>query len=477
MLSSLLRQRWPAAEAITARRAGQASGGAGETDRWHEELFHYAIENLNRLEEFAPGAMLPQVVDRLNQWAPYQEPLDDWQPDPLLATLPPPLAKLGVLRNLDQLQYTLSDAEALQQAFWIRDVDGWACGFPAGRSGPRPAAVRLDGPQRATGTTTGRRRQAAGPFAAAPLGNAVDRPGGPSIGPGCSCSWRSRRASMPLCSACPTRHTSTWRSPGRSAFASARGVCLRSHAGPSHSRSRRHQAPGRRALGNPAGNAVATGGPRHAAAQAGCRREDTVSGAKIAVGPGGGPGRGAPHQPVETDEAGAIATGGPAKGGGGGGPFAAGGALEKPAHIHDVRLWLFPFDTWQSLEHLPEIKRRLRAVPLLPFETVVPIHAGRVERRGEIRNGQRPLERPPAASARPVQRRIDRHVFLPGHASLERRTRRRPAANGRALLQIGPGRRSAVLYRGAQGGGPAAGRTGRPCCSWPPSTTPATGWA
>lgn len=129
LLSVLL---WPTAG---CNRPGSAPSGPAPgtpTDanagHWHEELFTYAMENLNRLEEFAPGEMLQQIVERLNQWAPHQTPPVDWRIDPLVSKLPEPLAALDDLKHLDRVDFSAADGEYLQQTVWLRDVAAWARG-------------------------------------------------------------------------------------------------------------------------------------------------------------------------------------------------------------------------------------------------------------------------------------------------------------------------------------------------------------
>lgn len=101
-------------------------------DQWREEYFQYAASNLQRLEEFGGDKILQEVVDRLNQWIRTQELPADWSPDPLVATLPQPLAQLPEVRALDKLEFLRSDGESLQEAIWLRDLSGWARGKQLG---------------------------------------------------------------------------------------------------------------------------------------------------------------------------------------------------------------------------------------------------------------------------------------------------------------------------------------------------------
>jgi len=99
-----------------------------EANAWGEELFDYAIENLNQLERFQSKAMLRQIVDRLNQWIGSQAVPSAWNPDPLLATLPKPLSTPRQLQELSVLQFSPDDALVLREAVWLRDVSVWVRG-------------------------------------------------------------------------------------------------------------------------------------------------------------------------------------------------------------------------------------------------------------------------------------------------------------------------------------------------------------
>jgi hypothetical protein len=144
-------------------------GGAGRSDaavQGSDELFHYAVTNLNRLEDFDVGElqeqlstritaigrgeqlppgeqadplraswpepeMLGQIVSRLNQWCEAQGPVADWRPEPMLAALPTSLAELPMLRRLDSMQFSSYDGFCLLETAWLRDVSNWARGKQA----------------------------------------------------------------------------------------------------------------------------------------------------------------------------------------------------------------------------------------------------------------------------------------------------------------------------------------------------------
>ena len=124
----------------------------GETaEQYSEQMFAFAIDNLNRLEEFnspndfqqiverldprhelKPGAdsltaawpepeMLRQVIDRLNQWTHSQTP-PAWKLDPMIASLPKPLASLPQVKDLGAMQFSRFDGHFLQGSVWLRDI-------------------------------------------------------------------------------------------------------------------------------------------------------------------------------------------------------------------------------------------------------------------------------------------------------------------------------------------------------------------
>jgi hypothetical protein len=102
---------------------------AAETGgQWGERYLAYAVDNLQRLEQFSGGEMRQPVVDRLNQWVEHEKPPADWKLDPLVAGLAKPLAGLPEMNGLDAMLFTPYDGYALQEAIWLRDLSNWARG-------------------------------------------------------------------------------------------------------------------------------------------------------------------------------------------------------------------------------------------------------------------------------------------------------------------------------------------------------------
>jgi hypothetical protein len=145
----------------TAKPRGAA--GNAVSDQYREELLTYAVDNLNRVDEFEsadvvqqlqqrltqenrPEAgqsdshidpllavwpepeMLRQAVDRLNQWIRAQQPSASWKLDPMVAALPRPLADLPQVKDLDKMEFSHFDGYALREAIWLRDIGRWARG-------------------------------------------------------------------------------------------------------------------------------------------------------------------------------------------------------------------------------------------------------------------------------------------------------------------------------------------------------------
>ena len=134
------------------------SDSAAASDQYRDELVTYAIDSLNRLEEFDSAAvleqtfrrletktaqggvvdpltaawpdseMLRQVIDRLNQWIRMQQPPGDWKPDPMIGALPAPLADLPQIKDLGLMEFSRFDGYALHECVLLRDLGKWAAG-------------------------------------------------------------------------------------------------------------------------------------------------------------------------------------------------------------------------------------------------------------------------------------------------------------------------------------------------------------
>lgn len=138
-----------------SREASSAAAAA----QYRDEMLVYAIDNLNRLEEFnsvdtlqgllerfdprnrkperrvdpllavwPEPEMFRQVIDRLNQWIHAQTSSADWKVDPMVASLPKPLLDLPQVKNLGQMEISAFDGFTLQEAAWLRDITVWAKG-------------------------------------------------------------------------------------------------------------------------------------------------------------------------------------------------------------------------------------------------------------------------------------------------------------------------------------------------------------
>ncbi len=134
---------------------------AAVSSQYNDDMFLYAIDRLNNLEEYtSPDALrqilerldpnrkpekadaladpvqsiwpepetLRQVVDRLNQWARVQQQPADWKLDPMIAGLPKSLGELPQVKNLAAVEFSQFDGFELQEAVWLRDISHWARG-------------------------------------------------------------------------------------------------------------------------------------------------------------------------------------------------------------------------------------------------------------------------------------------------------------------------------------------------------------
>lgn len=103
------------------------SGGSGTIEKQNsgDEYFASAMNYLDRLPDLPPQAA-SQVSYDLTRWIEKQPENDDWQPDPMIARLPPEVRKIEPLEELGDHGFKQSDFEFLQQARWMRDVANWA---------------------------------------------------------------------------------------------------------------------------------------------------------------------------------------------------------------------------------------------------------------------------------------------------------------------------------------------------------------
>ena len=77
-------------DSIAADNSSGASPSAVDM-QLQEDLIRSVVDNFNRLDEFEPSEILPQLRDRLNQWMWQSRRAINWQRDPLLTTLDAPL--------------------------------------------------------------------------------------------------------------------------------------------------------------------------------------------------------------------------------------------------------------------------------------------------------------------------------------------------------------------------------------------------
>lgn len=131
-------------EAPRTNEPGDPTGGAVAAP-FRDEMLTYAVDSLNHLEEYSAAdifqqiqerlgpqkqpqeaeaenaidrlaaawpepEMLRQAIDRLNQWIRTQPPPANWTLDPLVASLPKPLADLPQVANLDKMEFSHYDA-------------------------------------------------------------------------------------------------------------------------------------------------------------------------------------------------------------------------------------------------------------------------------------------------------------------------------------------------------------------------------
>ncbi len=115
------------------------SQGSGLVDLKRNDNFDDAISFLYRLDEFNPIEAEQKVFYHLTQWGRDIEPIKDWQPDPLIETVPPVFVEAGMHRRLKSAKASddrssameITDVHYLREAMWMRSVSQWLIEQPA----------------------------------------------------------------------------------------------------------------------------------------------------------------------------------------------------------------------------------------------------------------------------------------------------------------------------------------------------------
>ncbi|MBL9125848.1 MAG: tetratricopeptide repeat protein [Planctomycetaceae bacterium] len=112
-----------------AEPAGSTGPAANLPDAgWSQELFESSIDSLDHLEDFNGPEMLAQAMQGLNQSLAGSAQTDNWQPDPMVFSLPLVYRALPAVKNLGATQFDVLGALDLQEAFWLRDASRAARG-------------------------------------------------------------------------------------------------------------------------------------------------------------------------------------------------------------------------------------------------------------------------------------------------------------------------------------------------------------
>lgn len=95
-----------------------------------QDLFAFAVDNLDHLEEFDSQVMMSNIISRLNEWIDLQKDLtsESWEPDAALNSLPPEFGQLEAVRDIGALKFSVIDSSYLQEVVWLRNISRMARG-------------------------------------------------------------------------------------------------------------------------------------------------------------------------------------------------------------------------------------------------------------------------------------------------------------------------------------------------------------
>lgn len=110
-----------------SQQAARHANPLATDPNFRQEVFDHAIDNLHRLEQFQPHAMLDQIRQQLNEAVDWNRDVD-WQRDPLVDSLPPEILENELLRSAEDLKLNVYDASHLQETVTLQGISRSAVG-------------------------------------------------------------------------------------------------------------------------------------------------------------------------------------------------------------------------------------------------------------------------------------------------------------------------------------------------------------
>lgn len=117
-----------------AGKSAAAAASTGGSQQQRNLLLQTALQMLGKMEQFDQQPALEQIVDRLNESQRDRKSNIEWKADPLIDTLPKPLAEHSgpwLERLGDELFDRELDANFLKEAAWLRDISNYNRGDKA----------------------------------------------------------------------------------------------------------------------------------------------------------------------------------------------------------------------------------------------------------------------------------------------------------------------------------------------------------
>lgn len=102
--------------------ATETSAGLKQAQSAGNNYVKSALEYTLSIERYEEKGFKERMIESLNNWARTAVPTPDWQPDPMVESLPKKFKSIPAVESIDKFEFVASDADYLQQAIWAKSI-------------------------------------------------------------------------------------------------------------------------------------------------------------------------------------------------------------------------------------------------------------------------------------------------------------------------------------------------------------------
>ncbi|MEC9092029.1 MAG: hypothetical protein VX438_04930 [Planctomycetota bacterium] len=118
----------------SSRRKSGASGSSAGVKRALDENSNFvksALEYTLAIERYEEKGFKERMVENLNTWARSISVSDDWKSDPMINSIPDNFKQMQSVQDIDKIEFSVGDADYLQQSIWAKSIADRVVGFPS----------------------------------------------------------------------------------------------------------------------------------------------------------------------------------------------------------------------------------------------------------------------------------------------------------------------------------------------------------